>query len=149
MTQANENVMENEVKSVEIIVTNILPSATAFGVFASDLRQNVFIPARLSRMRARRSTEIGERITAFIVPNTTRPDNAQWLAVGFVELEDKIDGLADAILKDLKQGRATAEEVSESIGFDVDTVKSKLLLLCMQKRLVREETYDLAAEVSA
>lgn len=133
-------------QSTDIIITNILTTGTAFAVVASDMTQNVFIPSRLLEHDKLRS---GETVGAYLVPNVTRPDKTQWLAIGFARGAAPSDTLAGQILADLQQGRATLQEIAESIGADLDEVREQVQRLLEQGRLIHEETYDLAAEVSA
>lgn len=60
----------------EILVTNILPKGTAFGVLSADPTQKVFIPAHLSRGAA---LAPAARRLALLVPNSMQPDNTPWM----------------------------------------------------------------------
>lgn len=62
----------------EIIITNILPTGTAFGVLEDDMTQSVFIPSKVARGAG---LQISGRINASIVPNITHSDKTPWLAI--------------------------------------------------------------------
>jgi hypothetical protein len=61
-----------------IIVTHILPSATAFGATASKPTEGVFIPSNVSKAC---HLVVGQEVNAKLVPNTMQPERTPWLAV--------------------------------------------------------------------
>lgn len=133
----------------KIIITNILPTGTAFAVVADDMDQNVFVPSRLT---ASNPVRMGEARSALLVPNHTRPEKTQWLAIDFVAGVSSAPALSVAekgILEDLEQGRATIGELADSLGLDDAAVQDLVQRLLAAGLLVRVETYDLATALVA
>lgn len=61
----------------EIVVTNDLPTGTAFGATLDATPEGVFIPGRVA---AATGIQVGQRVMALLVPNTTRPERTPWMA---------------------------------------------------------------------
>ena len=131
----------------EIIITNTLQTGTGFAVIASDMNEGVFIPSKLMHETSLRP---GDRVSAMLVPNHTRPDKTPWVAISF----DKAtlapvpprDTLAEMILADLEQGRATVEEVAENLNMANHAVNTKLDEMVNAGRVVRLVCFDLPGD---
>jgi len=97
----------------EVIVTNILPTGTSFGVLASDMTQNVFIPSKLALETGLRP---GQKVMASVVPNAQQPEKTPWLAIALHDSlpapETQQKTLADKIREELESGPATTNELA-------------------------------------
>ena len=129
----------------EIIITNTLQTGTGFAVIADDMTEGVFIPSKLMHETSLRP---GDRVSAMLVPNHTRPEKTPWVAISFADAKpvSRPDTLAELILGDLDQGRATAEEVAESLNMADDKIATKLAEMVASGQLVRLVCYDLPEE---
>lgn len=134
---------------MDILVTNILPTGTAFGVLADDHSDSVFIPSRVA-MAA--NLQIGETARALVVPNQTHGDRTPWIVVrvesGAMPTSAPVDVLADMILQDLEEGRSTAFEVSESLDEPYDRITAKLAEMVAGGRIVQLTCYDLPEDAA-
>ena len=126
-----------------ILLTNQLPTGSAFALTADN--ENVFIP---SKVMLEKSVRVGQKVQAIVVPNKTRPDRTPWLAVSILETEpvSRDDTLADLILADLEQGRATIEEIAENLSVANHAVNTKLAEMVTAGRVVRLVCYDLPGD---
>lgn len=129
-------------QTTEIILTNFLPTGTGFGVVAGDMGQSVFIPSRLMHGK---DFNIGDRINALLVPNPTHQDKTPWLAIS---IEDNApaqakDDLAEKILADLEEGRATLREIAESIGAKESDVRAKMIEMAGMGQIISYTVFDL------
>jgi len=112
----------------EIMVINKLNTNTAFGATV-DSNQSVFIPAKVA---ASLDVQVGERFQAILIANTVHPEKTPWMAIRIVRLDAAQgtqfnDDLALAILADLREsGRATVEDVAESINVPLNNVVGKM-----------------------
>jgi hypothetical protein len=109
----------------EVIVTNILPTGTSFGVLASDMTQNVFIPSKLALETGLRP---GQKVMASVVPNAQQPEKTPWLAIA---LHDSLPApeprtLADKIREELESGPATTIELARFLGANSSEVQRAL-----------------------
>lgn len=123
-----------------IIITNVLPTRTAFGVVA-DGSEAVFIPSRVADAA---DVRIGQTVKALLVPNQTQPEKTPWMAVFIGEKNDE-DTLAEDIKTDLERGPATAFEVAFSIDRPVELVARKMREMNQAGLLKSEPLYDLIA----
>ena len=110
---------------IEIYVTNCLPTGTSFGVLASDMTQNVFIPSKLALETGLRP---GMKVMASVVPNAQQPEKTPWLAIA---LHDSLPApapktLADKIRDELESGPATTIELAQFLGANSDEVQRAL-----------------------
>jgi hypothetical protein len=110
---------------IEIIVTNCLPTGTSFGVLASDMTQNVFIPSKLALETGLRP---GQKVMASVVPNVQQPEKTPWLAIA---LRDSLPApeqktLADRIRDELKGGAATTIELAHFLNVNSSEVQRAL-----------------------
>ena len=131
----------------EIIITNTLQTGTGFAVIASDMSEGVFIPSKLMHETSLRP---GDRVSAMLVPNHTRPDKTPWVAISFNKATlapvPPRDTLAELILADLEQGRATVEEVAENLKMANHAVNTKLDEMVNAGRVVRLVCFDLPGD---
>ena len=129
-----------------LLVTNQLDTGSAFGL--TDTMENVFIP---SKVTANRPVRMGEKVQAIVVPNMTRPDRTPWLAVTIIDdtpveppqPQARKDALADLILDDLQQGRATVEEIAENLNMANEKIAAKLAEMATDGLVVRLICFDL------
>jgi hypothetical protein len=110
---------------IEVIVTNILPTGTSFGVLASDMTQNVFIPSKLALETGLRP---GQKVMASVVPNAQQPEKTPWLAIA---LHDSLPApepmtLADRIRDELESGPATTIELARFLNVNSSEVQRAL-----------------------
>ena len=111
---------------IEIYVTNCLPTGTSFGVLASDMTQNVFIPSKLALETGLRP---GQRVMASVVPNAQQPEKTPWLAIA---LHDSLPApapalsLADRIRDELANGPATTIELARFLKVNSSEVLDAL-----------------------
>ena len=124
----------------DILITNILPTKTAFGIVANG-SETVFIP---SRVAVAANVRIGQTVTAMLVPNQTQPEKTPWLAI-YVGDELQADTLAAEIKADLERGPATAKQVAKSIDAPLDMVERKMAEMNQAGLLKSEPLYDLIA----
>ena len=129
----------------EIIITNTLPTGTGFAVIADNMTEGVFIPSKLMHETSLRP---GDRVSAMLVPNHTRPDKTPWVAISFADAKpvSRPDTLAELILGDLDQGRATVEEVAENLNMADDKIAAKLAEMVADGRVVRLTCFDLPGD---
>ncbi len=129
-----------------LLVTNQLDTGSAFGL--TDTMENVFIP---SKVTANRPVRMGEKVQAIVVPNMTRPDRTPWLAVTIIDdtpieppqPQARKDALAEFILDNLEQGRATVEEIASDLNMTDESIETKLNEMVAKGRVVRLVCYDL------
>ena len=108
----------------EIIISNIIHTGTGFAVVADNMSESVFIPSRVMHGS---NVRPGDRVSAMLVPNPTRPEKTPWLAVSLDAAEEKLAPiLADQIRDELENGPATAFELAKFIGADVGTIQDEL-----------------------
>lgn len=130
----------------EIIISNIIATGTGFAVVADNMSESVFIPSSVMNGSNARP---GDRVSATLVPNHNRPEKTPWLAVSLYVAPDKPasvsprDTLADLILANLEQGRATVEEIAANLNMANHAVNTKLNEMVTDRRVVRMVCFDL------
>jgi len=107
----------------EVIVTNILPTGTSFGVLASDMTQNVFIPSKLALETGLRP---GQKVMASVVPNAQQPEKTPWLAISLHDSLPEPRTLADKIREELESGPATTIELARFLNVNSSEVQRAL-----------------------
>jgi hypothetical protein len=131
----------------EIIISNIIATGTGFAVVADDMHEGVFVPSRVMHDSNLRP---GDRASAMLVPNTTRPDKTPWLAVSLVSDRAPVsprDTLAAFILGNLQaDGRATVEEIAEDMNMSDAVVAATLAEMVTAGRVVRLVCFDLPGD---
>ena len=136
----------------ELIVTNRLATGTAFAVLSSDMTQNVFIPSKLALDASLRP---GQKVMAQIVPNMSQPEKTPWLAISLQDAgplpeqkQSLRDTLAELIIDDLEDGRATVSEIAEDLNMSDVSVANKLSELVADGRVIRLTCFDLPEDVA-
>jgi predicted Rossmann fold nucleotide-binding protein DprA/Smf involved in DNA uptake len=135
----------------EIIITNKLATGTTFAVLSSDMTQNVFIPSKLALDASLRP---GQKVMAQIVPNMSQPEKTPWLAISLQDAgpiqqpQSLRDTLAELIIDDLEDGRATVSEIAEDLNMSDVSVANKLSELVADGRVVRLTCFDLPEDVA-
>ena len=137
----------------ELVITNRLQTGTTFAVLSSDMTQNVFIPSKLALDASLRP---GQKVMAQIVPNMSQPEKTPWLAISLEDAgpiqqpqpQGRLDALAELILENLEQGRATVEEIAEDLYIVDESVAEKLAELVAAGRVVRLTCFDLPEDVA-
>ena len=111
----------------EIMVINRLDTNTAFAATV-DGNHSVFIPAKVA---CSLDIQVGERLNAILIPNTTHP-KTPWMAIRIIRIDplqhtQVQDDLTKMILDDLSEGgRASVEDVAESINYPLISVIAKM-----------------------
>jgi predicted Rossmann fold nucleotide-binding protein DprA/Smf involved in DNA uptake len=123
-----------------ILLTNQLATGSAFAL--TENNENVFIP---SKVMLEKGVRVGQKVQAIVVPNMTRPNRTPWLAVSILDAAPppQEDALAEMILDNLEQGRATVEEVAEDLNMSDDKIAAKLAEMVAAGRVVRLTCFDL------
>jgi predicted Rossmann fold nucleotide-binding protein DprA/Smf involved in DNA uptake len=136
----------------EIIITNKLATGTTFAVLASDMTQNVFIPSKLALDASLRP---GQKVMAQIVPNMSQPEKTPWLAISLEDAgplpeqkQSLRDTLAELIIDDLEDGRATVSEIAENLNMADDKIAAELAELVKSGDVVRLTCFDLPEDVA-
>ncbi len=130
-----------------ILVTNQLPTGSSFAL--TDDMENVFIP---SKVAAGRLVRPGQKVQAIVVPNMTHGHKTPWVAVLIIDdtptqyLQPRNEALADSIIDNLLQGRATVEEIAEDLNVSVESIRSELDDLVTCGRVERMVCFDLPVE---
>lgn len=130
-----------------ILITNQLATGSSFAL-TTDTMENVFVP---SKVTAERPVRPGQKVQAIVVPNMTHGHKTPWVAVAIVDdtpiqppqPQPRKDALAEFILDNLEQGRATVEEVASDLNMTDESVETKLAELVAAGRVVRLVCYDL------
>lgn len=112
----------------EIMVINRLDTNTAFAATV-DGNQSVFIPAKVA---CSLDIQVGERLNAILIENKTHPEKTPWMAIRIIRIDPSQhthvqDDLTKLILDDLSEGgRASVEDVAESINYPLISVIAKM-----------------------
>lgn len=112
----------------EIMVINRLDTNTAFAATV-DGNQSVFIPAKVA---CSLDIKVGERLNAILIENKTHPEKTPWMAIRIIRIDPSQrlqvqDDLTKMILADLSEGgRASVEDVAESINYPLMSVIAKM-----------------------
>lgn len=112
----------------EIMVINRLDTNTAFAATV-DGNQSVFIPAKVA---CSLDIQVGERLNAILIENKTHPEKTPWMAIRIIRIDPSQrsqvqDDLTKMILADLNEGgRASVEDVAESINYPLNSVIAKM-----------------------
>lgn len=137
----------------DIIITNALETGTAFAVVADNMQETVFVPSRVMQGK---DLQPGSRAVAMLVPNHTRPDKTPWVAISLINMQPveppqpqpRRPALSDLILKDLEQGRATVEEIAESLNVTEEAIEEELGALVDAGRVDRLICFDLPEDAA-
>lgn len=110
----------------EIIISNIIHTGTGFAVVADNMSESVFIPSRVMHGSNARP---GDRVSAMLVPNPTRPEKTPWLAVSLASEQAPAPTpktLADKIREELESGPATTIELARFLDVNSSEVQHAL-----------------------
>jgi hypothetical protein len=118
----------------EIIITNVLPSGTAFAITAKT-QEVVFIPSKVAGQ-----VSIGSYHNAQLIPNKVKQKQAPWMAIKI--LEPTIN-LRTSIISDLESGPATASEIANEINASVKDVTNALASMFTEDIVNTEILYSL------
>lgn len=137
-----------------ILVSNILPSGTAFGVREDNHGESVFIP---SRVTAGVNLKLGQSVRALIIPNQSHQERTPWIVLRLepeaeietVQLEPRTRTLSDEILEEIAEnGSATLYEIADGIGHNPDLVRAELENLVQDNRIISLVVYELTDPLS-
>ena len=130
-------------KHSKIIITNILPTGTAFALLADNF-ECVFVNASVSNSAG---LQVGEIVDAEIVPNRHHPDRTPWQATKiFRSAEPPVLGLEQRVTDELWAEGATAQELSEAIGADLTAVQITLDRMMSQGKVRAYSVYAILLE---
>lgn len=127
----------------EIMVINRLDTNTAFAATV-DGNQSVFIPAKVA---CSLDIQVGERLNAILIENKTHPEKTPWMAVRIIRIDPSQrpqvqDDLTKMILADLNEGgRASVEDVAESINYPLNSVIAKMQEMARGGMIKRRTLY--------
>lgn len=102
---------------VPIVVTNVLPTGSAFGATVCEPREAVFIPSRVARAFP---LTVGVQVLAVLVPNAQRRTTTPWLAHMIRRDSHAAPMSADVFLATLADAymseNATAGQVADAVA---------------------------------
>jgi hypothetical protein len=135
----------------KVIVTNILETKSAFGVLEEDHKQNVFIP---SKTFINCNADIGDTVSALVVPNMQYPDKTPWLASRIITnpvtevhpLRPSRTDLRKKVINYLQEYDATFEEILNHVGGHKDDINDALTSLLQDGMLLSEVVYIMRYE---
>jgi len=128
--------------TTKIIITNVLPSNSAFAVLKSDHSQNVFIPSKIYDAQP---FEIGETVDALLVPNVQHHSKTPWLAARIIAQPVAVakPDLRDMIVTHLQGYDATVQELASALGGSESDIEDVLTDLARDGYLISETVYSL------
>jgi hypothetical protein len=128
--------------TTKIIITNVLPSNSAFAVLKSDHSQNVFIPSKIYDAQP---FEIGETVDALLVPNVQHHSKTPWLAARIIAQPVAVakPDLRDMIVTHLQGYDATVQELASALGCSEGDIEDALNDLARDGYLISETVYSL------
>jgi hypothetical protein len=128
--------------TTKIIITNVLPSNSAFAVLKSDHSQNVFIPSKIYDATP---FEIGETVDALLVPNVQHHSKTPWLAARIIAQPVAVvqSNLRERITAHLQEYDATVQELASSLGGNESAIEDVLTDLARDGHLISETVYSL------
>jgi len=130
-------------KPSKIIITNILPTGTAFALLADNM-ESVFVNASVSNFAG---LQVGETVDAEIVPNRQQPDRTPWQATKILRsAAQPVAGLEQRVTNELWVEEATAQELSEALGADLTAVQVTLDRMMSQGKVRAYSVYAILLE---
>ena len=128
--------------TTKIIITNVLPTNSAFAVMQDDHTQNVFIPSKIYDATP---FEIGETVDALLVPNVQHHSKTPWLAARIVAQPVAVvqSNLRERITAHLQEYDATVQELASSLGGSESDIEDALNDLARNGYLISETVYSL------
>jgi len=129
-------------KPSKIIITNILPTGTAFALLADNM-ESVFVNASVSNFAG---LQVGETVDAEIVPNRQQP-RTPWQATKILRSAvQPVAGLEQRVTNELWVEEATAQELSEALGADLTAVQFTLDRMMSQGKVRAYSVYAILLE---
>jgi hypothetical protein len=128
--------------TTKIIITNVLPTSSAFAVLKSDHSQNVFIPSKIYDANP---FEIGETVNALLVPNIQHHSKTPWLAARIIAQPVTVvqSNLRAMIVTHLQGYDATVQELASALGSNESDIEDVLTELARDGYLISETVYSL------
>jgi hypothetical protein len=128
--------------TTKIIITNVLPTSSAFAVLQSDHSQNVFIPSKIYDATP---FEIGETVNALLVPNIQHHSKTPWLAARIIAQPVTVvqSNLRERITAHLQEYDATVQELASALGGNESDIEDALNDLARDGYLISETVYSL------
>jgi len=132
----------------KIMITNVLNTKSAFGVFQNDYSQNVFIP---SKVFADNNLKVGAIVDALIVPNTKHQSKTPWLAAkieerNFEPIDLNKERNKKLILEILNEFDSTIYEIENSLNIGEESIQLILDELLNEGKLCVHTVYSLSEE---
>jgi hypothetical protein len=127
----------------KIIITNVLDTKSAFGVFCDDHIQNVFIP---SKVFIASNLKVGSVVDALIVPNMKHQEKTPWLAAKIqneVLVDNTRNKIKNQIIKHLRNVDATSYEISHELNVYEGDVQSILDEMFAEGKVLIDTVYSL------
>jgi hypothetical protein len=128
--------------TTKIIITNILPSDSAFAVLHDNHRENVFIP---SKVAGPAHLSVGDEVDALLVPNMQQPEKTPWLAARLVvsPATPVAPDLRTRIAAYLAEYDATVQELAAALSESESVIEDELNALARDGYLLSETVYSL------
>jgi hypothetical protein len=128
--------------TTKIIITNVLPTNSAFAVMQDDHKQNVFIPSKVFDVSP---FEIGDDVDAVLVPNGHQHDKTPWLAARIIAKSVTAENheLRSRIVSYLHEYDAIVQDLVSSLGANEKDIEDALTDLARAGHLVSETVYSL------
>jgi hypothetical protein len=128
--------------TTRIIITNVLPTSSAFAVLQDDHSQNVFIPSKIYDATP---FEIGETVDALLVPNVQHHSKTPWLAARIIAQPVAVvqSNLRERIIAHLQEYDATVQELASALGGNESAIEDALNDLARDGYLISETVYSL------
>jgi hypothetical protein len=128
--------------TTKIIITNVLPTNSAFAVLKDDHSQNVFIPSKIYDANP---FEIGETVNALLVPNIQHHSKTPWLAARIIAQPVTVvqSNLRAMIVTHLQGYDATVQELASALGSNESDIEDVLTELARDGYLISETVYSL------
>jgi uncharacterized protein YqfA (UPF0365 family) len=128
--------------TTKIIITNSLPTGTAFAVLYEDYTENVFIP---SKVAGPAHLSVGDVVDALLVPNMQQPEKTPWLAARLVvsPATPVAPDLRARIVAHLTEYDATVQELAAALVESESAIEDELNALARDGYLLSETVYSL------
>lgn len=132
-------------KTVEIVITNVLPTGTSFAVCTDDMSR-VFINSTVAQ---RGNIQVGDTVFADVIPNFTHPERTPWQAMRIIPASaapsptPKKDRLTIAIERLLSSADYPASELAAELHEDEEIVQEALGAMQTAGRVRAYYVYEL------
>lgn len=137
-------------KTVEIVITNVLPTGTSFAICLGDMSK-VFINSSVAE---RGNISVGDTVYAEIIPNFSHPDRTPWQAMRIIPASaapapsPKKDSLSIAIERLLSDADYPACELAAELHEDEEIVQAALGAMQTAGRVRAYYVYELIEVVA-